>query len=169
MAYFDYEKEIEDQISARLAQSNTVFEVNRYYPTASPEMMIDFVLSKVKSKPSVFVRCTGMQSDSMSVQGELLNTTYTVEIVMATNDAGKMKQIKSESRSVNILAQAVMGRLIGWKVNLTEQPSQFVVLNSVRDLFTLDQVDARIATFSVDGVVIDMDNLGLDNVLENLL
>lgn len=155
MSIFNYENEIEAQLTERLELNNSAFEVNHFYLNAGFDTVAEYILGKVKSVPAVFLRCSGMNTDSMDTVGGLVNAVYTVEMICATNDNGKIQQIKGEQRSVNSLIASVLSRLQGYNIDLSEQPSQRVVLSSIRDLFTIDSVDARMMTFEVQGVVID--------------
>jgi|GEM_PF-1818949 hypothetical protein len=159
MSWVDFDTEIEDQIETVLSATNSVFEVNRYFETTSPDDLLHFILSKVKSKPAVFLRSTGVQADNLNTNGTLTNGTFDVQIIFAANDGGKMKQIKGEKRSVNILVGLAMNRLNNFELDLTGQPSQPLVFRSLRDLFVSDSIDVRMATFAVEGVTLNMDTL----------
>lgn len=166
MAYIDYESEIENQIETQLESGgNTVFEINRYYDSTSPNELLDYILSKVKQKPAVFLRCEGFNSDELSTLGEITNATYTVSIIAVSPNLGKVRQIKGERRNVNLVIQNLLSRLVGFDLDLTDQPTQPLVIKSVKDLFTNEHCDARMITMEVQGVVIDLDNDGLETIL----
>lgn len=169
MGWFDYETQIEDQLVDQLSRLNTTVQISRFYENASPMELMNFVISKVKSVPSAFVRCTGGSAEQDDTIEELLRMTYSVQIILAANDHGKGKQIKAQKRKVNILAATIMARLNGFRLDLSEQPPQPIVFRSIRDLFTTQSIDARIIELEVPAVMIDMNDIGLESAIEDLL
>lgn len=159
MGWVDYETQIEDQLVQQLSNLNTTVQISRFYENASPAELMNFVISKVKSVPSAFLRCTGGSAEQDDTLEEMLRMTYAVQIIVAANDHGKSKQIKAQKRKVNILAATIMARLNGFRFNLSDQPAAPVVFRSIRDLFTTESVDARIIELEVPAVMIDMDDI----------
>jgi len=169
MSYFNYEYNIESQLRAQLEVNNQTFEVNTFYESAGSDSIAQYILGKVKSVPTVFLRCTGFTMDNLDTYGSLTLGNYNVEVICASNDAGKAKQIKTQERIVNRLCMDVIARLNSFTVRLTNQPSQPLVLQSVQDLFTIDQIDARVISLQLQGVVIDLNETALDNELNNII
>jgi len=169
MSIYNYEDEIEDQIIDALVLNNDTFQVERYYENASSQMLLDFVLSKIKSKPSVFVRCNGFQNQTQSTTLTLGIASYEVQIICAANDNGKARQIRNQKRKVNRLINTVLERLNSLVLDLSEQSNVYINLQSVRDLFTADSIDARMINITIDGIVIDMDTGNLQGNLSSNL
>lgn len=171
MSWTDLETQIEDELEALLnvGGSNQIFQINRFYSTVNEADLIDYIQSKVKQVPSVFLRVTGDLAEQLDTLGQVHSSVFSVEIIIAANNYGKLKQIKGEPRKVNLVKAAVLGRLAGQSLSIAGQPTSYLVYQGSSDLFTSDTLDVRQINMQVQGLVQDFSETGLNEMLEGLM
>ena len=151
MAYVDFETTFENALVAALRTGNTTYQVERFYDDASNEAMYDFLLSKVKTVPAIFVRSEGFDTTNLDTIAQVLDATCRIEIIVAYPDAGKMKQISAQARGVNVIVGDVLQKIPN--ANLGDY---YVTVRGVRNLFMNERLDVRVISLQVEGVVIEL-------------
>lgn len=157
MAFYDLESEIEDAIEdiLNIGGAEQLFSTTRFYATTSDASLVEYIQSKVKQIPTVFLRVTGDTPDMLDTIGQLHSVVYTVEVIVATPNHGRIRQIKGEKRKVNTVKNAVLNRLIGQSLTLTDQAEAYLTYLGSSDLFTDEVLDVRLITLQVQGIVLD--------------
>jgi hypothetical protein len=157
MSYVDIETQIEQAVETMLnvGGADQAFSVVRFYSTVDEMELIEFIQSKVKAIPCVFFRVTGDVGEELDSTGRLHVSSFSLELILAVNNYGKLKQIKAEPRKVNYIKSLVLNRLAGQTLNIEGQPDCFLSYQGASDLFTSETLDVRQINIQVRGIVQD--------------
>lgn len=157
MSYVDIETEIEEAVIGLLNVGglNQTFQISRFYSTVNEMELIEFIQSKVKQVPTVFVRVTGDIGEQIDTLGQVHNSVFSLELIIAANNYGKLRQIKGEPRKVNAIKADVLTRLAGASLSIDTQPDSYLAYSGTTDLFTSESLDVRQINMQVQGVIQD--------------